>query len=162
MPKNAAKNSEFRILTLLQQQFLRYFAHLPMREKFYWTGGTALSEVYLSHRFSQDIDLFSSEHIFYLDVIAAVERFVADTAGLRDYTTQRIHDRKLFVITNGDNLKLEFALYEFPSIEKRKEWSKIPIAVDSLEDIAANKVMSIVDRREPKDVLDLYYILQYK
>lgn len=162
MLKNALKNSEFHILTPLQQKFLRYFSGLPIQEKFYWTGGTALSEVYLYKRFSQDIDLFSEEPISYSEVIRVVEEFQKQTEEVRHYTTERIHDRKLFVLTNGGELKIEFTTYEFPSIKRRKIWSVIPIAVDSLEDIAVNKVMSIMDRREPKDVFDLYSILQHR
>lgn len=31
--------------------------------------------------------------------------------------------------------------------------------VDSLDDIAANKIMALIDRNEPKDALDVYFLL---
>jgi len=39
------------ILSSLQQKFARAFATLPDQEHFYLTGGTALAEFYLGHRF---------------------------------------------------------------------------------------------------------------
>ncbi len=50
------------LLTPLQREFLRLFAGLPDQERFYLTGGTALSEFYLGHRLSFDLDLFTNEH----------------------------------------------------------------------------------------------------
>ena len=35
-----------------------------IRSNFYFTGGTALSEFYLQHRYSEDLDFFS-ENIFH-------------------------------------------------------------------------------------------------
>lgn len=162
MRKDSLNNKKFAVLTKLQQKFLIYFAGLPIKKRIYWTGGTALSEVYLQHRFSQDIDLFTAENISYDDLIHVIEGFLKMEPGVKNYATQKIHDRKLFTLTNATKLKIEFAKYEFPSIKKRRMWSKLAIAVDSLEDIATNKVMSIMDRREPKDALDLYYILKLK
>lgn len=162
MPKSSSSNKKFAVLTKLQQKFLTYFAGLPIKKHLYWTGGTALSEIYLQHRFSQDIDLFTAEDISYDDLITVIKGFIKIEPDVKNYTTQKIHDRKLFTLTNKTEFKIEFAKYEFPSIKKRKIWSELTIAIDSLEDIATNKVMSIMDRREPKDVLDLYYILKLK
>jgi predicted nucleic acid-binding protein len=49
------------ILSDFQKAFLRLFAGLPDQERFYLTGGTALSEYYLGHRLSYDLDLFTTE-----------------------------------------------------------------------------------------------------
>jgi len=46
-------------LNALQRQVLDLFARSALREKFYWTGGTLLSAVYLHHRRSEDLDFFS-------------------------------------------------------------------------------------------------------
>src|SRR3989344_5089593 len=47
------------ILTPKQLDFLEFVQKEPFLIKnFYWTGGTALSEFYLKHRLSEDIDLF--------------------------------------------------------------------------------------------------------
>jgi len=42
----------------------------------------------------------------------------------------------------------------------RKKWQGI--FVDSLDDIAANKIMAFFDRNDPKDLYDLYFLLTKK
>jgi hypothetical protein len=45
------------LLTPIQQEFLAVFSRIPDQARFYLTGGTALSEYYLGHRLSFDLDL---------------------------------------------------------------------------------------------------------
>ena len=47
-------------LTRLQREFLSKFFARPSGKAFYLTGGVALSEYYLQHRLSLDLDLFTS------------------------------------------------------------------------------------------------------
>lgn len=50
------------ILTSKQLEFLELIQNYKQITKaFYLTGGTALSQFYLSHRYSEDIDLFSEK-----------------------------------------------------------------------------------------------------
>jgi hypothetical protein len=42
-----------KILTPLQFEFLNIFFQQPVGQKFFLTGGTALAEYYLQHRFSE-------------------------------------------------------------------------------------------------------------
>jgi len=55
-----------RIITDLQRKILLVFSEIPGNEMFYLTGGTALSEFYLAHRRSYDIDLFTTEKDFVI------------------------------------------------------------------------------------------------
>jgi len=55
---------------------------------------------------------------------------------------------------------MEFVFYEHPKIKSRKKWQGI--FIDSLEDIAANKVMAFFDRNDSKDLIDLYFLLVKK
>ena len=50
-----------KILTPLQEELLRIFAGIEESNLFYLTGGTALAAVYLKHRYSRDLDLFTSK-----------------------------------------------------------------------------------------------------
>lgn len=46
-----------KILTPLQKQFISLFAqNRYLADRFYLTGGTALSAYYLGHRYSEDTD----------------------------------------------------------------------------------------------------------
>jgi predicted nucleotidyltransferase component of viral defense system len=49
------------ILTDLQKEILLIFSKIPDSNNFYLTGGTALSEFYLGHRKSFDLDIFTIE-----------------------------------------------------------------------------------------------------
>ena len=52
------------ILTPEQHAFLEFVKKQPaLIAQFYFTGGTCLSEYYLHHRFSEDLDFFSEEEI---------------------------------------------------------------------------------------------------
>ncbi len=47
------------ILTPLQQDFLVRFFAVPVGQRFWLTGGTALAAFYFHHRVSDDLDLFT-------------------------------------------------------------------------------------------------------
>ena len=48
------------ILTPIQNQVLNQIKKSPfLKNNFYFTGGTVLSEFYLQHRYSNDLDFFS-------------------------------------------------------------------------------------------------------
>ena len=49
------------LLSAGQRRFLRLFSKTPDSTHFYLTGGTALAEFYLGHRYSFDLDLFRGE-----------------------------------------------------------------------------------------------------
>jgi hypothetical protein len=49
------------LLSTGQRRFLRLFSKMPDSTHFYLTGGTALAEFYLGHRYSFDLDLFRGE-----------------------------------------------------------------------------------------------------
>ena len=54
---------EKTILTPKQLEFLELIKiESEITKRFYLTGGTALSEFYLKHRLSEDIDLFTEEN----------------------------------------------------------------------------------------------------
>ena len=52
------------ILSFRQKALLRLFAADPnIQNSFYLSGGTALAEYYLHHRFSEDLDYFSEQEV---------------------------------------------------------------------------------------------------
>ena len=142
-------------LSPLQKQVLEAFAASSLHETFYWTGGTLLSAVYLHHRASQDLDFFSDKPFSHDDVIGFV-RALKTRLNLEHIEEKKIHDRWEFFLHNNEELRLEFVHYDHPSVGKRG--TKNGVTVDSLDDIAANKLMALVDRDEPKDVVDLYFL----
>ncbi len=125
---------------------------------FYLSGGTALAEFYCRHRYSDDLDFFTGDQPFpQLDIEAAVAGFKAGMhAGSVVY--RKLYDRRIFFLRKGrEELKLEFTYFPFTQIRPAKK--RGGILVDSLEDIAANKFMALIDRIEAKDFVDLYFII---
>lgn len=147
-----------KILTKDQQKVIRLIAAEPKMADFYLTGGTALAGFYLQHRLSDDLDFFTGTppDPIFLHAFANKIQQVLDAESVR---FDKIYDRNQFFFQlKNTELKLEFALYPFPQIIKPKIIGGIK--VDSLRDIAANKLMAMLDRFDPKDFADLYFLLK--
>lgn len=143
-------------LNKLQKQTIDFFAKSELAKKFYWTGGTLLSAVYLHHRTSQDIDLFSDKPFNYEEVKNFIEELKKEL-NLENITPKKIYDRWEFLITNGEQLRIEFVFYDYPKLKSRKKWNGI--SIDSLFDIAVNKTTAMFERNEAKDIFDLYCLI---
>ena len=59
-------------------------------------------------------------------------------------------------------LRIEFVYYSHDKKTIKKRVKFLGVYIDSLEDIAANKIISLMDRNEPKDLFDIYYLLTQK
>lgn len=80
------------ILNKDQQKFLEFVLREPyILKRFYWTGGTVLSEFYLQHRDSHDIDLFSEGKEIHLP---SINKFIG-IVGHEMKTKKIIHKRFL-------------------------------------------------------------------
>lgn len=146
-------------MTPLQDKVLELFAkNKYLSETFYLTGGTALATFYLKHRYSDDIDFFSEKDFDNI----AIEKFMLELKEkfkANELIYNKIHDRRIFYLKfPKEELKVEFTLYPFGPLKKFDLRNQIKI--DSLQDIAANKLMALYDRFEPKDYFDLYFLLQ--
>ncbi len=147
------------ILTKEQIRVLELFAKdAILSREYYLSGGTALSEYYLHHRDSDDLDFFAEKKT---DAVV-IEKFINELTlhfGTSPARMERIHDRRLFFLnTKNTELKLEFSFYPFQTLDTRQE--KNGVQIDSLRDIRANKLAALLDRFEPKDFVDLYFLLQ--
>jgi predicted nucleotidyltransferase component of viral defense system len=128
---------------------------------FYLSGGTALTEFYLKHRYSDDLDFFTTNEFSAIEV----EKFINNLKiklNAEFVSYKKLYDRRIFIFHFKDelDLKVEFSLYPFKQINLPQNLKGL--LVDSLEDIATNKLMSIIDRNEPKDFFDLYFLLKGK
>jgi predicted nucleotidyltransferase component of viral defense system len=140
------------ILTASQKTLLARFGASTLGDSFYLTGGTALSAIYLQHRLSEDLDLFTENDFAIEDVLA----FVKSLPGIKTTQYERKYDRRIFLLqfANAPVLKVEFTRYPFTQVEAGTLVEGVRI--DSLQDILVNKLMAITDRIEPKDYVDLY------
>lgn len=130
-----------------------------LSQKFYFTGGTALSAVYLHHRESEDLDFFS-ESDFDNDYIIKFIDNIASLINTRPRVTLKERVRVFELIDNDKNLiiKIDFGYYPHSRLKKGKKLQGVD--VDSLVDISANKITTILQRTEIKDFVDLYFLLK--
>lgn len=147
------------ILSNFQTDFLRLFAGLPDQERFYLTGGTALAEYYLGHRLSYDLDLFTSEADLILPFSYQVEQ-TAQSAGLQVIVVRRFASFVEFQVSRGDEqLKIDLAL-DSPFRLAPFETNEIGLIVNDFQDIQTDKTLAFFGRAEPRDAVDLYFLLQ--
>ncbi|KKU57420.1 MAG: hypothetical protein UX80_C0016G0007 [Candidatus Amesbacteria bacterium GW2011_GWA2_47_11b] len=151
------------ILTPIQRKFLDLFqAENYLTKRYYWTGGTVLSEVYLHHRNSEDIDLFTEKGEVHLPSIKDFVSISGAKLGAKGISYTRFLGLHTFVFNfnDGSQLKIDFNYYPFPRINTGRKWNKIDI--DSIEDIATNKVHTISVKPRSRDFIDLYFLLKDK
>lgn len=149
--KNILTPERVRVMELISKE--------PRLTNFYLSGGTALSAFYFQHRDSEDLDFFSFEPINWL-VVQEFMDMVKKDLGVKIMRYEKVFDRNLFFLTlpNKTEFKLEFTKYPFKHLGKITKQSGVK--VDSLRDIAANKFMAMIERFDPKDFVDMFFLLK--
>jgi hypothetical protein len=147
------------LLTPGQETFLRVFAALPDQEQFYLTGGTALAEFYLGHRLSFDLDLFTAEADLILPFSYGLDS--ACRAGDLDVQVVRRFSSfaELVVSSQTESVRVDLALdspYRFDAPVK----SQYGVGINDWQDLSVDKLLAYYGRAEPRDAVDLFFILQ--
>ncbi|MBI3601849.1 MAG: nucleotidyl transferase AbiEii/AbiGii toxin family protein [Candidatus Omnitrophica bacterium] len=140
----------------LQDNFLRFFDH-QNQDRFYLTGGTALSRFYYHYRYSEDLDFFSARELKdFRETLSKIldaarkENFSIEVETISD------HFFRLYVKEKQTSLKIDFvnkvtfhwgALNHFPLFS----------CVDNQTNILSNKI-SCVSRHEVKDITDIWVL----
>ncbi len=151
------------ILTPHQKKILdficeeRYFT-----DRYYLAGGTALAEFYLKHRISEDLDFFTEEQ--KVDTVAITRFFEKNKNKLkiRTFETRKVLGlfSLFFNFEDGEKLKVDFNYYPFPLIEKGTKYKNLKI--ESIYDIAVDKVHTVVLNPRARDFIDIYFIIKEK
>lgn len=149
-----------KILTPTQNQFLEILGkQKPLIPNLYLSGGTALTEFYIPYRLSEDLDFFSEDEIAVKKITAFIKSCKRQL-NYQNYSFNTSFNRNLFFLEFPDSkemLKVEFTYYPFPRLEKSKNYLGVP--VDSVYDIAVNKLFTIYQQPRSRDFMDLYMIL---
>ncbi len=151
MEKTILNDTQIRVLNVISK-------NKDLCEKFYLSGGTALAEFYLQHRLSEDLDFFSEDE-FDLSSIVVFLKTNKKIIGYDTMDFQNSFNRNLFFLKfKNEILKMEFTYYPFERIENtiKKNW----LYVDSLIDIAVNKLFTIYQQPRSRDFIDLFLILK--
>lgn len=154
MGKEILSKNQSRFLEILKKD-------KKLCDKFYFSGGTALAGYYLNHRFSEDLDFFSEEPVDKLTIEVFLKR-IKNQLGVEKIDYQESFNRNIvfLYLESKEILKTEFTYFPFPRIEKGVKDENLRI--DSLLDIAVNKIFTIYQNPRSRDFIDLYFILEEK
>lgn len=148
---------KIQVLTKEQQIILAQVKKEPFFEQFYFTGGTALSAFYLQHRYSEDLDFFTQKKFDAQDVFDLMDSWSKQYSFT--FTSEFHQVVYIFMLTfkSKEVLKVDFGHYPHKRIEENNIIDGLKI--DSLTDIAVNKLLTVTQRNSVKDFVDLYFLL---
>ncbi len=153
------KQTPENILTPEQIVFLEAFAKEKyFIERYYLTGGTALSGFYYRHRVSEDLDFFTENEEVDVMIVQQFLARIKQKLRITEVAYKQYYGLHTFFLSllNKTQLKVDFNYYPFRQCEKPKV--EMGIAIDSIIDIAVNKTQSIATRTNARDFVDLYFI----
>lgn len=145
--------------TPIQQRLFNVITqHALLPKTFYFTGGTALSAVYLNHRESEDLDFFSESDFDNEPILEIMNNIATSMRVVPRFT--HAYNSRIFELVKGDELviKIDFVYKPYKRLEKGPALNGFPI--DSLLDIATNKLVTVAQRTEVKDFADLFFPLK--
>ena len=117
--------------------------------QFLLAGGTALA-LQKGHRISYDLDFFTLRSFRNDKLISEIKKTAIPF--------QIVAEEEGSLTLDIDGVKVSFFRYEYPFFDKIVEIGQTPMA--GLLDIAAMKVIAIIQRGAKRDFIDLYTILQ--
>lgn len=130
-----------------------------LRKTFYFGGGTALSVFYFNHRYSVDLDFFSEKEFDKNTVIKFINS-LSIQLGTSVKMTKKEMVMWFELSKSKETLKVDFLNFPYPRIDKGLIYQGVDI--DGPKDIGANKLLLLNLTEEPKDYVDLYFILKEK
>ncbi len=148
------------LISSMQRRFLRFFSKTPDSEHFYLTGGTALAEFYLGHRYSYDLDLFTTESALLRPFCQLLEA----RARRAQHPLQVIRRFETFVeyLYQGEpNFRIQLAV-DSPYRFAPPVLSEFGVFVNDWDDLKIDKLLAFYGRVEPRDAVDLYFILEHE
>ena len=151
------------IINKVQKEILSQFGDIPDSKEFYLTGGTALSFFYLKHRRSNDLDFFTNNP----DLILPFSYNLEDNLKNKDCLTQRqrgLHSFVEIMATKDRESTIIHLAQDAPyRLEAVKQFINYPkLNVDSLKDIATNKLLALFGRATLRDFIDVYFLIKQK
>ena len=146
------------IITALQKEILMVFSKIPDSNIFYLTGGTALAEFYLAHRKSYDLDIFTTEKGLIIPFSYTFEEEIKKNFSLK--VVRRFETLVEFEISDKEkSTRVQLALDSPFRFEEPLD-TDLGIKVNDYKDLIVDKLLAFFGRAEPRDAIDLYFILE--
>ncbi len=138
-----------------QRHVLLRLARIPeIEEHFFLTGGTALAVFHLGHRTSEDLDFFSTEILDLSEFLHRISLAFPD-----ELASTRAAELFASILIRG--VKVDFVCDQLSRPGPRPRImleGGAALSVDTIENIASNKLTAMVSRTEIKDFIDFYFI----
>lgn len=149
------------VISKIQESILRRFGQVGESDSFYLTGGTALAHFYLRHRKSNDLDFFTATE----ELIDPFGRRLEEALRSGGMNVERKRGFRSFVELlargGGEETIIHLALDSPFRFEPVKEFPEYPgLKVDSLADIASNKLLALFGRAALRDFIDVYTLVR--
>lgn len=142
--------NELKNLLPKTQKVLRQLATLPLLQDFTFVGGSALA-VYLGHRLSEDIDLFTWQH----DLEALQIQNILQTNNFEQIRVVNLSPQQAdFVI---DGVKVTFFANGWEELKNRRHLFDY-LYIAELPTLAVMKVNTLFLRAKYRDYYDLYVL----
>jgi hypothetical protein len=119
--------------------------------------GVALSVVHLHHRRSDDVDFFLQREVDAVDLRPIVQGIKRTGARVDQ---RRLGPRLALVLSKDEEEfgRVDFSYYPYESIDPPTRWRGV--RVESLLDMTVNKLQAVLTRFQPRDFVDLYFLLK--
>ena len=148
------------ILLPYQQKILRLFFEADFAKPFFLTGGTALAAFYLAHRESKDFDFFSFEPFETEALNQAIKTLARQMQAAVSVKIASETYHEIYLENKQEKWIQRIDIVQEPPVHFGKIETIDGVKVDSLENIGSNKILAIYGRFEPKDYIDLYWLLK--
>lgn len=148
------------ILTSFQRDVLTQFSKTRLNDFFYFTGGTCLSACYFQHRFSEDLDFFSKDLVPDEIILGEIKKIKENLQISEVKHIKHLNRMQFFFFHKDAGVKMECVYFPFLNIAKPRLWKEFQIKINSLIDLAVDKIFTAYERDDPKDIYDLYYLFQ--
>ena len=153
------------VLTLV----LREIYNSQFKNTLVFKGGTALHKLYLHKRLSVDLD-FTALGEFDIDVfknILLIKEINSEIRKIRAFENSVSIDLKYTSLLNyPDSIKIDISLREKPLLGLKEVavhssyFPDFPVLTFQIEEIASEKMRALIQRKRPRDYLDMWLLLK--
>ncbi len=145
-------------LTALQAALLSGF--FAREQRFFLTGGGALAGYYFGHRTTEDIDLFTPPGPELEEATRAMREAASEAGATLEPQRTFPEFRRLLARRGDETCIVDLVIDRAPVIDEDKP-VRDGVRIDSLREIAANKLCAVIGRAEIKDLVDLEVLLRH-
>lgn len=155
-------------------KFLKELGDSPIKKDLVFKGGTALNKLYLGYyRLSEDIDFTAIDADFETIKIEIYKIKNRLSMKLKDGILSRINFTNIFEFRGPLNypntLKVDISFTEKPMLELINlpvkhfyDFPNFSIQTMQLKELLSEKIRSMIQRKEPRDYFDVWYICKNK